>query len=90
MLSDCLDVAVVESESGLLTYKLFDIRRDMWINGEQLSKRRNFAHIGSILLKSCELGVITSQMYRSNRRCFYSKQFMNETADFAKKMILFG
>ena len=78
--SDHLDMAVIETKSGLLTYSLFDKRNHMWINGEQLLRYRSLPQTESVLSMSCKLRVISSQMYKVNKRPNYAEQTTYETA----------
>ena len=43
-----------------------------------------------MLSKACKLGVITSQMFRFNRRCFKARDFIKETALYCRKLIKEG
>ena len=54
------------------------------------SPPRNFPHIMTLLSDTCKYSVVTSQMHRFNRRCFYAYDFINETVAYCRKLIKAG
>jgi hypothetical protein len=80
----------VDSVNNRFTWTLFDKRRHMTVNDKPLSDMRNFPHVDTMLTMACKLGVITSQMFRFNRRCFTAKDFIKETVTYCRKLVREG
>jgi hypothetical protein len=88
---DFLDLTLtLDDTHNRITYKLFDKRRAMKVGDKVMSDLRNFPHLDTLLARTCKLGVVTSQMHRFNRRCFYARDFINETVAYCKKLIREG
>ena len=77
-------------EDKKLRYKLFDKRKHIEVGGCFLSEKRNFPHIKSVLTEVSKYGVVTSQLYRFNRRTDSASNFIEVTVEFAKKMFKEG
>ena len=88
---DFLDLALsLDDTHNRITYELFDKRRAMKVGDKVMSDLRNFPHLDTLLARTCKLGVVTSQMHRFNRRCFYARDFINETVAYCRKLIREG
>jgi len=88
---DFLDSTVsIDGLNNRTTWTLFDKRRAMKVDETPMSQLRNFPHWDTMLSKSCKLGVITSQMFRFNRRCFKARDFIKETVTYCQKLIKEG
>ena len=88
---DFLDLTLsLDNTHNRITYKLLDKRRAMKVGDKVISDLRNFPHLDILLARTCKLGVVTSQMHRFNRRCFYAQDFINETVAYCRKLIREG
>jgi hypothetical protein len=80
----------LDHKKNRVTYSLYDKRREMHVGEERMSDLRNFPHIMTLLSDTCKYSVVTSQMHRFNRRCFYAYDFINETVAYCRKLIEAG
>ena len=90
-----LDVCIKAGKQGKqkqtkISYVIFDKRTKMYVNNIPLSNLRNFPHIDSKLALSCKLGVISSQLFRLNRRTTNVYDFIIAASNLAVKMINHG
>ena len=82
-------ISLTKSNNDFLSI-VSDKRRTLTIDNSPMSELRNFPHWDTMLSKACKLGVITSQMFRFNRRCFKAKDFIKETSNYCRKVIREG
>ena len=86
-----LDVSIkVNKLQRKLTWILFDKRDGLKVNGVKLSTWRNFPHVNTMLANSCKMGVITSQLFRFNRRTSSATNFISNAGRFIHKMVRNG
>ena len=86
-----LDITVeVNAKQNKFTWKLFDKRDGILVNGIKLSSWRNFPHVKTMLAHSCKYGVITSQLYRFNRRTSTARNFIRNAGKYIDKMVRNG
>ena len=75
---------------GVLSWRLYNKREHMFVDGVRLSDLRNFPHIETKLSDTVKYGIVTSGLYRFamiNKMAF---DFIREAARMVKKMIQAG
>ena len=72
---------------GRICYRIYDKREHLVVGGKKLSTLRNFPHLKSALSAACKINVVTSQLYRFNRRTMLVQNFIDFTVRYALKMI---
>ena len=73
---------------GLLSWRLYNKREHMFVDGVRLSDLRNFPHIETKLSDTVKYGIVTSGLYRFamiNKMAF---DFIREAARMVKKFYL--
>ena len=85
-----LDLEVMLSKEGKITYDLYDKKTEMFVNGEKLSEMRTFPHIDTCLPTTTKYGVLGAQMFRFGERSSFGINFMDNVCNQIIKMIRFG
>ena len=75
---------------GLLSWRLYNKREHMFVDGVRLSDLRNFPHIETKLSGTVKYGIVTSGLYRFAMINKMASDFIREAARMVKKMIQAG
>ena len=85
-----LDLEVMLSKKGKITYDLYYKKTEMFVNGEKLSEMRTFPHIDTCLPTTTKYGVLGAQLFRLGERSSFGIDFMDNVCNQIIKMIRFG
>ena len=86
-----LDVTVTTGNRAKnITFKNYDKREYLIVNGKKLSELRNFPDFETKLPDVTKYGVVASQMHRFNRRTSSQKEFIDTVVKMIEKMIKYG
>ena len=73
-----------------IVFRMYDKREHLAVGGIKLATLRNFPHVETALTASCKINVLTSQLFRYNRRTQICDDFIQSTVKLVNKMVAEG